>query len=494
MPRQTARRGRAAVYCSAACRQKAYRSRQTPSTDEAVYRLIADIERRVRLLVPRMPLKFYAEVTELSSSVGRLRRIARIARDAAQATAGPRDVTDIVTPQNVTAGSVTNSRPASGAVAADNATPDRVTEDDVTETGVTGAGTGDDDSRADVTRDDTVAETLRSGDEWVFAGLVEPFRRELQVHCYRMVGSYDDSEDLVQETFLRAWRARDGFEGRSGFRAWLYRIATNACLDFLRRNSRRPQPYEPVPGADADGVTPPSRVTWLQPYPDELLVDVASDDVRPDEAAVSRETMELVFLAAIQHLPPRQRAVLVLRDVLGWSAADTAQLLEMSVASVNSALQRARPTLRRHLPERRADWTAAARPTEEEREILQRYMTAADQADADAVAELLSEDVVLTMPPNRLWFAGREAMMSFIRPSVDPSSPHYLGRWKHLPTSANRQPATAGYLQRPGTTVYRAQVLDVLRIEGGRIVEITSFEPHLFRAFGLPLTLPGRDV
>lgn len=450
-------------YCSPACRQKAYRERQQPA-GAAVPDLIADIEQRVRRLAPQLPEVFYTDVTDLASTVGRLRRIAQLARDAA--------VTENVTPprvtenppESVTAAAVTEEN------GAENVTGDPVTEP--------GAG-----------ENDEVTAAVRAGDEWDFAGLVEPYRHELQVHCYRMVGSYDDAEDMVQETFLRAWNRREAFEGRSTFRAWLYRIATNACLDFLRRNQRRPQRYEPVPGMDNGAAEPPARVTWLQPYPDAMLEDVASTDVEPERAAVSRETMELVFLAAIQHLPPRQRAVLILRDVLGWPAADTAEQLDMSVASVNSALQRARPALRRHLPERRSDWTVPARPTAEEREILQRYMDAADQADAAVVAELLSEDVVLTMPPNPFWFVGRDAMMAFIKPSIDPASPHFQGTWKHLPTFANRLPAAAGYLRRPGTTVYRAQVLDVLRIEAGRIVEITSFEPHLFPAFGLPLTL-----
>ena len=448
LPPRAGRRGRASVYCSAACRQKAYRSRNAPAAGAAVRELITDIERRVQGLVPQLPGAFYSDVTALSSSVGRLRRIARIARDAAQiavASPGPRAAPEIVTPPPVT-------ESAAGP-------------------------------------DEGQAAAVRSGDEGTFAGLMEPYRRELQVHCYRMVGSFDDSEDLVQETFLRAWRGRDRFEGRSSLRAWLYRVATNACLDFLRRHARRPQRYEAMPGAEPAGVEPPVRIAWLQPYPDQLLEDVASGEVEPDAAAVSRETMELVFLAAIQHLPPRQRAVLILRDVLDWPAAETASLLGMSVASVNSALQRARPTMRRHLPGRRADWTAAAEPSQEERAILRRYMDAADRADVTAMVDLLSGDVRLTMPPNPMWFVGRAAIMDSLAPIVDPASPTYFGRWRHLPTRANRQPAAAGYVQRPGTTVYRAQVLDVLRVEGGRIVEITSFEPHLFPAFGLPLTL-----
>jgi RNA polymerase sigma-70 factor (ECF subfamily) len=180
------------------------------------------------------------------------------------------------------------------------------------------------------------------------------------VHCYRMTGSYDDAEDLVQETFLRAWRARDTFQGRAGARTWLYRIATNACLDFQRRTARRPQRYEPIPGMNHGSGDAPARVTWLQPYPDDELPAAEAD--RPETAVESRETVELVFLAALQHLPPLQRAVLILRDVLGLTAAETAESLGTTVASANSALQRARPALRDHLPGRRADWTAPRPP------------------------------------------------------------------------------------------------------------------------------------
>lgn len=232
---------------------------------------------------------------------------------------------------------------------------------------------------------------------------------------------------------------------------------------------------------------PPARVTWLQPYPDDELPTAEED--RPDAAAVSRETLELVFLAAIQHLPPRQRAVLILRDVLGLTAAETAEALDLTVASANSALQRARPTLRDHLPRRRADWTATE-PTEAQRAVLQRYMAAAERLDLAAMTELLSKDVTLTMPPNPFWFTGRDALVDFLLPTLDPASPMFFGHWRHLPARANGQLAAGGYVRRPGTNVYRAQVLDVLRFDGDdRVVEVMSFEPHLFPAFGLPLRL-----
>jgi RNA polymerase sigma-70 factor (ECF subfamily) len=336
----------------------------------------------------------------------------------------------------------------------------------------------------------------RAGDEAAFAGLVEAYRRELQVHCYRMLGSFEESEDLVQETFLRAWRWRGSFQGRSTFRAWLYRIATNACLDHLRQRQRRPVPRDPAAalGRSAAGM-PHAEIPWLQPFPDRLMEPAAPRDDEPDAAAVARETIELAFMVAIQHLPPRQRAVLILRDVLGWSANETAALLDTSVAAVKSALQRARPALRAHLPERRGDWVAAD-PTEEERALLQRYMDAHQRADLDTVARLVAEDVLLTMPPHPQWLVGRDALLGFTAQVFDPGSSWYLGQWRSVVTRANRQPAVAHYVERPDYPAtrdlpgrYRAQVLDVLRIEGGQVAEITAFEPRMFPAFGLPLAL-----
>ncbi|WP_405661086.1 sigma-70 family RNA polymerase sigma factor [Streptomyces sp. NBC_00079] len=448
LPARAGRTGRNSVYCSAACRQKAYRRRHefdgsgaAGATGAAgVDGLIEDIARQVKELAPQPPSVLYSGATELSSSVARLRRVARLARDTANVSRETPKVSRDTVTESVTPAPVTErSRPVSLLTEAD------------------------------------------------FAALTESHRHEIQVHCYRMTGSYDDAEDLVQETFLRAWRARDGFEGRAGARTWLYRIATNACLDFQRRTARRPQRYEPIPGMNHGTGDPPARVTWLQPYPDDELPTAEED--RPDAAAVSRETLELVFLAAIQHLPPRQRAVLILRDVLGLTAAETAEALDLTVASANSALQRARPTLRDHLPRRRADWTATE-PTEAQRAVLQRYMAAAERLDLAAMTELLSKDVTLTMPPNPFWFTGRDALVDFLLPTLDPASPMFFGHWRHLPARANGQLAAGGYVRRPGTNVYRAQVLDVLRFDGDdRVVEVMSFEPHLFPAFGLPLRL-----
>ncbi|MFF0141650.1 sigma-70 family RNA polymerase sigma factor [Streptomyces sp. NPDC005227] len=477
LPGRAGRTGRTSLYCSAACRQKAYRDRRAAPAD-TVRGLIDAIGRQVEDLVPQPPSVFYSGVTDLASSVGQLRRIARVARDSAKA--------DSVTPPSVTKSPPPRdlAEPASPAAQAspgrpgDPGAPDSVTRDRVTHDRVPR------DSETHAPAHDSGADPVLAESD--FAVLVEPYRRELRVHCYRMSGSYDDAEDLVQETFLRAWRAREGYAGKASVRTWLYRIATNACLDLQRRTARRPQRYEPLPGMNHGSADPPARVTWLQPYPDE---DLPSAEEQPDALAVSRETLELVFLAAVQHLPARQRAVLVLRDVLGLSAAETAEALEMTVASVNSALQRARPTLRDRLPRRRAEWTTGT--DAREREVLRRYMAAAESLDLTRFTGLLSEDIALTMPPNPFWFVGRDAITEFLRISLDPASPMFLGHWRHLPARANGQLAAGGYVRRPGTTVYRAQVLDVLRIEGDRIVEITSFEPHLFPAFGLPLRLPA---
>ncbi|GAA5041323.1 RNA polymerase sigma-70 factor (ECF subfamily) [Thermocatellispora tengchongensis] len=323
-------------------------------------------------------------------------------------------------------------------------------------------------------------------DEAAFAELFERHRGELRVHCYRMLGSYDEAEDLVQETFLRAWKNLPGFEGRSTVRAWLYRIATNACLDVLDGRARRVLPQDLSGPYDPDADLPPrTDIPWLQPFPDHLLD-------QPETAAEARETIELAFLAAIQHLPPRQRAVLILRDVLGWPARETAALLDASVASVNSALQRARATMREHLPERRTDWAPAAEPSHGERAVLRRYMAAVERADLAAVAALLAEDVRAAMPPFPMWYRGREAVMATLTTSWDPASPHYTGRFRLLPTRANGHPAAGVYLRGPGETAYAPAAISVLRVEDGRIAEMTAFHtPALFPAFALPATPPN---
>jgi RNA polymerase sigma-70 factor (ECF subfamily) len=230
-------------------------------------------------------------------------------------------------------------------------------------------------------------------------------------------------------------------------------------------------------------VPPPADLPWLQPCPHRLLEPIASPEDEPGAVVVARETIELAFLAAIQHLPSRQRAVLILRDVLGWSAKDSASALDASVASVNSALQRARATLRERLPERRTEWARSSEPSAEERELLQRYVDAHERADADALAELLRQDARLTMPPIPTWYAGREAILIAMRQGFEPE----FGHLRTLASAANTQPAAAHYLRRPGESEHRPLALDVLRVEGGRIAEITSFvSGELFAAFGLP--------
>ena len=325
--------------------------------------------------------------------------------------------------------------------------------------------------------------------------LFEQHRRELRVHCYRMLGSFDEAEDLVQETFLRAWRAADGFEGRSTVRTWLYRIATNACLDALDGRARRVLPQHLTPPSDAGaGLLPRTDVAWLQPFPDHLWEPVAPSEAEPHTAVVARETIELAFLAAIQHLPPRQRAALLLRDVLGWRPNEIAAALEGSVASVNSALQRARATLREHLPERRSDW-APASPTSEQRAVLRRYMDAVERGDVEAVVALLAEDVRTAMPPWPMWFQGRARVAAALAASWDPTSPDHVGSFRTLATRANGRPAVASYTRGHGDAVHRPFAISVLVIEDGLIVEATAFhDTGLFPAFGLPASLPAVDV
>jgi RNA polymerase sigma-70 factor (ECF subfamily) len=308
------------------------------------------------------------------------------------------------------------------------------------------------------------------------------------VHCYRMLGSFEEAEDLVQETFVRAWRSRASFDGRSLVRTWLYRIATNVCLTALARRPRRIMPHDLGPSTleppkDAEGSR---EIPWLQPVPDHLLEQVASNELGPDEAVVARETIELAYVAAIQHLPPRPRAILILRDALDWSAKETADLLEISVASVNSALLRARATLRARMPTQPSDARPSAHRTAEERAVLARYMAAHDRRDEAALTALLHEDARLLMPPHRGWYAGRATVMRMAVLGFDPT----FGELRGVPTGANRQPAVAWYLRRPDDTEYRALALDVLRVELLQIVEIVTFaSPELFAIFDLPPTL-----
>jgi RNA polymerase sigma-70 factor, ECF subfamily len=329
----------------------------------------------------------------------------------------------------------------------------------------------------------------RTGDEAAFAALTEPFRHELQVHCYRMLGSVEDAEDAVQETLLRAWARLDSYAGRAPVRAWLYGIATHACLDALRRRKSWVGP------TDLAGAADPRRYElaaldqpWLQPYPDRLLDAAADTDDGPDAVVTARETIELAFLAAIQRLPARQRAVLILRDTLDWSVKDTAAALALTPAAVNSALQRAHATLATHLPAHRDDWATASTSTAEERTVLRRLMLAWERADPAELLELLSADVKLIMPPGTTWFAGRSDVLSFF-------AEHVFGemgaRWQLRATAANRQPAFAAYWRGPGAEEpVRAFGIGVISVVGGAIAEIALFQqPELFSSFGLPGSL-----
>jgi len=317
-----------------------------------------------------------------------------------------------------------------------------------------------------------LAEAAAGGDESAFAELTTLHRRELHVHCYRMLASFDDADDAVQETFLRAWRRKSGLAGGQ-HRAWLYQIATNVCVDAIRarsRQSRVMQSYADVP--------------WLQPYPDVLLDEVGPGADHPEQAAVGRETIELAFLAALQVLPPRQRAALLIRDVMGWPAAEAAALLETSVAAANSAVQRARTIMRDHLPAERSDWQAR-QPTAAERELLDQFMAAHERVDAEAVVKIASADIRVTMPPYPFCYQGTDSFRELM------ARAGREGDWRLLQTGVNRLPASASYLRRPDDSQFRAFKLDVLRISGGSVAEITTFGPAPFSALGLPLVLPS---
>jgi RNA polymerase sigma-70 factor (ECF subfamily) len=303
-----------------------------------------------------------------------------------------------------------------------------------------------------------------------------------------MLGSVEDAEDAVQETLLRAWRARGGFEGRSLFRSWLYRIASNVCLNMLQRQPRRFLPPD-VAAPNRDPLARPAwtpDVAWLQPYPDHLLETMAAPDSEPDAVVLARETIELAYLAAIQHLPPRQRAVLILRDALGLPADETADLLETTVASVKSSLQRARATMRRVLPPRPLEWTSATEPNAQEHAVLQRYMRAQRDSDVTELRALLREDARQTMPPAAFWLDGRAAIVAH-KASCKAQPP--LGDVRTVALSANRQPAVAFYIRGAGERQYKLMSVDLLRIHEGKIAEISSFLDPLIRAIGLPTTL-----
>ncbi len=316
-----------------------------------------------------------------------------------------------------------------------------------------------------------------------FTSLTDRFRGELLAHCYRMLGSAEEAEDLVQETYLRAWRSFDGFEGRASVRTWLYRIATNVCLTALERRSRRPLPSG-LGGPTEDPEAPlvaGSEVPWLQPLPDALLAGAHAD---PAAVAMTRAGIRLAFVAALQYLTARQRAVLILRDVLEWPAADVAELLGTTTTAVNSGLRRARAQLAQALPAE----DELAEPAEPERQaLLERFAAAVENADASALAALLREDTVLEMPPLLTWFAGRQAVLRFAT-SYFVTEP---GRLRLVPVLANGQAAFAVYLRAPGGA-YHAHAVLVPTVTSTGIARIVSFRtPGLFASFGLPQEHPA---
>jgi RNA polymerase sigma-70 factor (ECF subfamily) len=325
----------------------------------------------------------------------------------------------------------------------------------------------------------------RAGDEAAFRQLTEPHRRELQLHCYRILGSVQDAEDMVQETFLAAWRSLDAFEGRASVRSWLYRIATNRCLNALRARSRRPRE---VP-AMRDPLEPTRRIepVWLDPYPDLLLEDIPDRSAGPAARYEARESIELAFIVALQHLPPRQRAALVLGDVLGFRTAEVAELLDTGEPSVKGALQRARATLRDRLPA--ADRERVPQPdSTDERRLVGRFADAAESGDVDAMVSLLTGDALLTMPPQPLEYQGHDAIAAFLRHRAELRGVPL----RVVPTRANTQPAFGCYLPDAHDAIARPYSLTVLTLEGDAIAAITWFaDTGVFHHFGLPRTLPS---
>jgi RNA polymerase sigma-70 factor (TIGR02960 family) len=325
----------------------------------------------------------------------------------------------------------------------------------------------------------------REGDEAAFRVLIEPYRRELAIHCYRMLGSVDDAEDLVQETLMKAWRALGGFEGRSSLRRWLYSIATNACISALRRERVRSPDIVPAdePGGEPPQPTPIDEPVWLEPYPDTLLEGVPDLSADPEARYGMRESVELAFIVALQRLPARQRAVLVLRDVLAFRAAEVAAILETTEASVNSALQRARAAVDAAVD--RPDPPLPRSPRE--REIVAAFADAFQAGDVDAMVALLSDDALLTMPPEPYQFTGRTAIRQFF--ATVPAG-GALERIRLVHTRANTHPALAAYLRDRADGRLHAYGIMVLTLEGDRIAAITGFpDRSVFRHFGLPRTL-----
>jgi RNA polymerase sigma-70 factor, ECF subfamily len=307
------------------------------------------------------------------------------------------------------------------------------------------------------------------GDEGAFGELVEPHRAELRAHCYRMLGSLHDAEDALQDALLRAWRGLPGFEGRSSVRSWLYSIATNAAVDITRHRSRRELPVHFGPAAPTGGELDPPLAdqVWLEPYPDRWLAGAAGTS--PEARYEQRESVELAFIVALQQLPPRQRAVLILRDVMGFSAAEISSQLSTSVPSVNSALQRARAAAQSHLPAHSQQSTLRELGDQRTRAIVRQYADAIERGDADTLVSMLTEDATWSMPPIPTWFSGVQSVREWL--VRDPLTE----RWRHRPARANGQLAVGCYLYDAGRGSYRPAVIDVLALEGGRIAGVTGF-------------------
>jgi len=327
----------------------------------------------------------------------------------------------------------------------------------------------------------------RAGDEDAFGELVASYRPELLVHCYRILGSLQDAEDALQETLLSAWRGLEGFEERSSVRTWLYRIATNRSLDALRSSARRDDPMI----TRINGLMPPApthygEVPWLTPYPDDLN-DLPDPTPGPEAVVESREATSLAFVTALQLLPPKQRAVLILRDVLGYRASEAAEVLDTSVESVTSALKRARATLDADetLAERRAQPPAPAAGSPEEQQLIEAYVDAFTTHDVDKLVAILSKDVWLKMPPLPLEYHGCDAAVGFFQAVVHPQS----RRLRLVHTRANGSPACGIYAHDPATDTWRATGLVVVVLSGDRITELTRFEVGVMASFGLPRIL-----
>ena len=336
--------------------------------------------------------------------------------------------------------------------------------------------------------------TARKGDSQQFSELTESYRRELQVHCYRILGSLHEAEDMVQETMLKAWKRLDTYEGRASFRSWLYKIATNSCLDFLdQKKSRRLLPFEKLSASDpTTPILPPApELSWLEPFPDEWLGDKSA--LNPEARYTDSESISLAFLIALQTLPPRQRAVLILRDVLDFSAIETADVLELTLPSVNSALHRARTTLSQHYPGGEGEDSTMSSTDERTQWLLDHFVQAWETADVEGLVALLKADAAFAMPPSPSWYQGNKAIRIFAAATVFADGGMFpgnaLNRWRLLPTRANGSPAFAIY-QRDEKDEYQAFGLIAITIVGDKLSQIISFiDPSLPPLFGFPATL-----